>query len=81
VAGVNSDSDSDQDSPACFSDDLLDNVEYDVESILGHFRSPHGFWFLIKWSGFVQPTWEHESLLNAPKLVTTYFKSVCESDA
>ena len=79
MAGVDSNSDSDEDNAKVLPDDL-DNVEFDVEAILGHFRSPHGFWFLVKWSGFVQPTWEHESLLNAPKLVTSYFKSVCESD-
>ena len=58
----------------------VDDAEYEVEQIIGHFHTPRGFWFLVKWSGFVQPTWEHESALNAPRLVTEYFKHVCQGE-
>ena len=55
--------------------------EYKVENVLGHFHTADGFWFLVKWTGFVTPTWQHESTMDAARRVTEYFKSVCESDA
>jgi transposase InsO family protein len=73
-------SDSEVDETRDSTDGDLGEQEFEVETVIGHFRTPKGFWFLVKWAGFVEPTWEHESMLNAPKLVTQYFKSVCESD-
>ena len=61
-------------------DDAVDEHEYVVESIIGHFHTPRGFWFLVKWVDYTVPTWEHESLLEAGKRVTEYFKSVCQSE-
>ena len=74
------DGDSDVDASPDYTECESDAQVFEVEQVVGHFRSPNGFWFLIKWVGFLEPTWEHESMLNAPKLVTQYFKSVCESD-
>ena len=64
------DSDSDE--------DAVDETGYVVEEIRGHFQSAKGLWFLVKWEGYQTPTWEHESLLEAGKRVTEYFKAVCE---
>ena len=61
-------------------DDSIDDVEYVVEAIIGHFHTPQDFWFLVKWVDYVEPTWEHESLLEAGKRVTEYFKYVCQSE-
>ena len=61
-----------------FDDDSIDDAEYVVEAIIGHFHTPKGFWFLVKWVDYAEPTWEHESLLEAGKRVTEYFKSVCQ---
>ena len=58
--------------------DLMDDTAYEVEKVLGHFYTPQGFWFLVSFVGFSEPSWEHESLLEASKLVTDYFKRVCE---
>jgi transposase InsO family protein len=60
--------------------DSVDDVEYVVEAIIGHFHTPQGFWFLVKWVDYVEPTWEHESLLEAGKRVTEYFRSVCQTE-
>jgi len=60
--------------------DSVDDVEYVVEAVIGHFHTPQGFWFLVKWVDYVEPTWEHESLLEAGKRVTEYFKSVCQTE-
>ena len=46
-------------------DGVIDEVGYVVEAILGHFQSTKGLWFLVKWEGYLTPTWEHESLLEA----------------
>ena len=61
-------------------DDAVDDHEYVVESIVGHFHTPRGFWFLVKWVDCPDPTWEHESLLEAGKRVTEYFKNICQSE-
>ena len=63
------------------SEDLIDGTEYSVEEIRGHFQTEHGFWFLVKFEGYSDPTWEFEGLLNAPEKVTRYFKRVCEDHA
>jgi hypothetical protein len=60
--------------------DSIDDVEYVVEAIIGHFHPPQGFWFLVKWVDYVDRTWEHESLLEAGKRVTECFRSVCQTE-
>ena len=74
---------SDADHEEIDDDDDGDDVEigdvgYVVESVVGHFHTQRGFWFLVKWEGYASPTWEHESLLDAGRRVTDYFKNVCE---
>ena len=61
------------------SDDDADDEDYEVESVEGHLRTTKGFWFLLKFKGYDQPTWEHESVVQAPKLVQAYFKRVCST--
>jgi hypothetical protein len=73
----------DNDASALLDDhdmDSVDDVEYVVEAVIGHFHTPQGFWFLVKWVDYVEPTWEHESLLEAGKRVTEYFRSVCQTE-
>ena len=59
-------------------DGELGDTHYNVERILGHFHNDDGFWFLVHFQGYDDPTWEHESLLECPDKVTRYFKEVCE---
>ena len=70
--------DSDKSSDDEETEDELDETQYAIENVLGHLHTPRGFWFLIKFQGYDEPTWEHESLMNAPEAVTRYFKEVCE---
>ena len=53
-----------------------DLTEYVVETIIGHFHTPAGFWFLVQWEGYDLPTWEHESNIQAPQRITQYFRTV-----
>jgi hypothetical protein len=56
-----------------------DDQDYVVEAIVGHFHTTGGFWFLVQWEGYSQPTWEHESLIQAPQLITRYFHTVSQN--
>jgi hypothetical protein len=60
------------------SDDEIDATRYSIEEICGHFHNDRGFWFLVKFEGYSEPTWEFEGLVDAPDKVTRYFKRVCE---
>ena len=59
----------------------IDATAYDVEEICGHFHTDRGFWFLVKFEGYSDPTWEFEGLINSPGKVTQYFKRVCEDNS
>ena len=59
------------------SDASEDEEEYEVEKITGHFINDTGLWFLVKWKGYDDPTWEHEDNLSCGELVTRYFRGVC----
>ncbi len=61
------------------SDDDGNDGDYEVDSVIGHLRTSNGFWFLLKFKGYEEPTWEHESVVQAPKLVQAYFKRVCST--
>ena len=71
----------DSDTEVVEDDEFVDDLSYDLEAILGHFHTKDGFWFLVRYAGFPNTSWEHESLIDAPKMVTTYFKEVCQGDS
>ena len=54
--------------------DREDGEEYLVESIVGHYLSEAGLWFLVKWSAYDDLTWEPEENLNCGHLVQQYFR-------
>ena len=65
-------------------DVLIDDADYEefvVEAVIGHFQTDKGFWFLIKWDGYAEPTWEHQSAIKAPMKVQTYFREICREEA
>jgi hypothetical protein len=64
----------DDDGPTSDAEAGSDGEEYELESINGHFHNHHGFWFLVKYQNYQGLFWEHNSVLQAPKLVTKYFK-------
>lgn len=49
--------------------------EFEVEDIVSHIRDDQGDWFLVRWSGFEEETWEPaENLIqNASEIVQTFF--------
>ena len=77
-ADMKSDSDHSDESIDLTSDDEIDATRYTVEEICGHFHNDRGFWFLVKFEGYPEPTWEFEGLIDAPDKVTRYFKRICE---
>lgn len=64
------------DASEAVSDDE-DQVEYEVEKVVGHFINETGIWFLVQWKGYDDPTWEHEDNLCCGEMVTRYFRNVC----
>jgi hypothetical protein len=57
-----------------------DGEEYELEDVIGHFFNDSGFWFLVRYSGYSSLFWEHESVINAPTLISNYFRSACQND-
>ena len=54
-----------------------DSDQYDVEAVKGHYISPDGsLWFLLKWRGYEELTWQHEEEMACPDLITKYFGSL-----
>lgn len=45
--------------------DEEDAEEYELEEIWGHIHTEYGFWFLLKYKDYAEPSWEHESLVSA----------------
>lgn len=51
--------------------------EYEVKNLLNHRRRKPNREFLVSWKGFndsVDDTWEHESNLNCPAILSEYLK-------
>jgi hypothetical protein len=57
-----------------------DGEEFELEEIVGHFHNVNGFWFLIRYTGYSGLFWEHESVVNAPKLISSYFRKICQEE-
>ena len=59
--------------------DLVEGeLEYEVEAIITHQRSRHGYQFLVKWKDYstAENSWEPERhLAHAQKLLTSYKKT------
>ena len=57
-----------------------DGEDFELEEIIGHFHNDNGFWFLVRYIGYSGLFWQHESVVDAPKLVSSYFRKVCQEE-
>lgn len=63
-----------------FALDVKENLQYIIESILNTRIYLHRRQYLVKWSGYEDPTWQDESDLEcAQQLVNARKESVCSS--
>ena len=77
----NEDDSGNDSNPSSELSDDIDGTPYIVEDVCGHFHTDNGFWFLVKFEGYGDPTWEFEGLIDAPAMITRYFKRVCEDNS
>ena len=61
--------------------DQYQHTEYEVEKILDHELRDGIDYYLLKWKGYKDPTWEPKANLNAPRLIQRYERSLSARSA
>ncbi len=60
------------------TEDSASNMEeWEIESVLQHrMKGKQEMEFLVKWKGYIKPTWVGEHELSCPVLVEAYFSKI-----
>ena len=56
------------------------DIEYDVESIIGHTYVDGRLFMLVKWVGYDDPTYERVENLSCPETIAEYWATTGSSD-